>query len=1511
MPFETKTLLLAVSLFLFLILNAVGARAQTTDDHGNTFGSATPLSLGSSIAGRIDPGDDVDVFKLDLSGRSGTTDVWIYTAGELDTWGGLYDGSAATAFLGNDNSFIVGRSYNFHIRASLAPGTYYVGVFSADGMTTGDYTLHTEVVIDPGSSINSAKAFNLSTPTAGTIGFYGDTDYFKLDLTKATHLYIYALSVHGEQVVGFPVDVGDTFVPSNTHIGRNGFAVRDHFGPGTHYIKIFTLSSVTSHPVPYTIHAYEETDYPTFLEDCQTKTNALNNPQVSDSLYGCQWHLRNLTGEDINVEPVWAEGITGQGINIALVDDGMDFNHEDLRDNVNTSLNHDYTDIGSIFNPFRHHGTYMAGIIAARDNGIGVRGVAPRGTIFGYNYLAQPTIFSESDAMTRNSSVTAVSNNSWGIVNGPGLGHASSFWELAVVSGANSGYGGKGTFYAFAGGNGHQEGGHSNLNEYANHYAVTAVCGTNDIGSKSSFSALGANLWVCAPSGDLLAEGQNIVTTENYDRYIYGLSGTSASTAIVSGVAALMRQANPDLTWRDLKLILAASARKNDPTNTGWEDGSRKYGSTSAADRYHFNHEYGFGVVDAKAAVDTAKGWTNAPPLKSAGAGFTSSTTIPAPGPSGPTAATTELTLSTDIGFIEFVEINADFEHTSFRDMEIELVAPSGAISKLTVPFNTRTDEDDSLDFVRLDGEFRFGSARHLGENPNGKWQLRLSDHYPIYGGTLRSWSIEVYGHSGTPVDTTACATGGAVTNASSNPGLVSDCETLLDARDTLVGTGTSLDWSPNTPMTSWDGVTVEGTPARVTQISLQNRGLRGTIPAQLGSLTALRGLRLDTTPEVCQGNVCRDTLEHERNRLTGPIPPALGSLTRLEWLALTRNQLTGPIPTELRSLTRLSLLALGGNQLTGAVPSWLGSLNSLTELYLWDNQLNGTIPTELSNLTDLERLTLSNNLLSGQIPSQLGNLSNLQSLRLHDNQFTGTIPASLGNLSNLQYLSLSQNQLSGQIPTQLGSLNSLTDLYLWDNRLSGTIPASLSGLTNLQILSLSQNQLSGTIPTLLGNLSNLRVLYLWGNQLSGTIPASFGNLTDLQHLELNDNQLTGAIPTSLSRLANLESLFLRDNQLTGCILAGLRVVAENDLDELNLPYCDVVLRGLTIDPGSLTPSFDPYHTDYTAMASVTTVTLTPTSAHNATFEFLDVNDSAIADADANLAGHQITLAAQGVTTVKIRVISQDSAATYTYTIQISMVSASGVMATRSFSTPAVAAGGQLVVTIEANNFGSFGGVTETLPTGFSYVSSSLPVDLVVATGQEVRFTLFGESNFTYTVTASNTAGSYSFSGVLKDSTGIDYQVAGPSVITVGDAPSVAVSRVTPGVIPQIRINSPIPLTATFSEPVFGFTVGDITVTNGFAGNFVGSDGDSIYTFDVTPNAIGVVAVDIAADVALDADSKGNIAAIQLSLSIPYDDDHDGAISRDEVITAIGDYLFSGTLTRDQVIAIIGLYLFG
>ena len=801
-----------------------------SDDHSDYISVATSLSLGGSAAGRIDPGYDRDVFKLDLSGTSGTTDIWIYTAGDLDTRGWLYD-SNEDLLVFNDDSYIEGRETGFSLRRNLPRGVYYISVRSwltADGdLATGDYTLYAEAVTGPGNTTDTAAALNLDSPAPGMIDTASDADYFRLDLAESKNLVIHAQGLalidgnSGNFLPFEPLD-GPVFDNSGAEISVNvlpqelryrfevyrwGFRVEDAFDAGVYYIKVTTPADV-SFPVPYTIHAYEDTDYGNFIDDCEAATAALNKPEISDPLYGCQWHLRNQEqgGEDINVETVWAEGINGEGINIAVVDDGMYYAHEDLAANVSTTLNHNY-DTGShdIYSRYDHHGTAVAGIIAARGNGFGVRGVASMATIYGYNFLAdycqQCDDINTADAMSRNRVVTAVSNNSWGPRGGPWLGRANQLWESAVDSGIREGYDGKGVFYVFAGGNGgmgHREnpdgtpvGGHysnainrgddSNLDELANYYAATAVCAVNDGDTRSVYSEKGANLWVCAPSWDF--ERRGIVTTENVDRYRDDFSGTSAATPIVSGVAALLRQANPGLTWRDLKLILAASARKNDAANSGWEEGARKYGEDSDTDRYHFNHEYGFGMVDAKAAVDLAKGWVNVPSLRSASASSTSAVTIPPPHSDGtPQTVTTTLTLNTGIRFTEFVEINTDFDHTSFRDMDIELVSPSGAVSKLAAPFNTRyyytddicRDGEPCTYYVRLDGEFRFGSARHLGEDPNGVWTLRLTDHYPVLGGTLRSWNVKVYGHvsrPGAPAITTPVTAGdGSLTVAWNAP---------------------------------------------------------------------------------------------------------------------------------------------------------------------------------------------------------------------------------------------------------------------------------------------------------------------------------------------------------------------------------------------------------------------------------------------------------------------------------------------------------------------------------------------------------------------------------------------------------------------------------------------------------------------------------------------------------------------------------------------------------------------
>ena len=182
----------------------------------------------------------------------------------------------------------------------------------------------------------------------------------------------------------------------------------------------------------------------------------------------------------------------------------MHFAHEDLKENVDTALNHDYTpETPSIYARNNNHGTAVSGLIAARDNDLGVRGVAPRATIYGYNLLDKRTDINEADAMTRNRVETVVSSNSWGerddivVFEGP-----ARVWEMAIETGVNEGSDGKGIVYVWAGGNGAEIGDNSNYDGYANYYAVTAVCAVNDRGIRSFYSEQGANLWVCAPSND-------------------------------------------------------------------------------------------------------------------------------------------------------------------------------------------------------------------------------------------------------------------------------------------------------------------------------------------------------------------------------------------------------------------------------------------------------------------------------------------------------------------------------------------------------------------------------------------------------------------------------------------------------------------------------------------------------------------------------------------------------------------------------------------------------------------------------------------------------------------------------------------------------------------------------------------------------------------------------------------------------------------------------------------------
>jgi hypothetical protein len=150
----------------------------------------------------------------------------------------------------------------------------------------------------------------------------------------------------------------------------------------------------------------------------------------------------------------------------------------------------------------------------------------------------------------------------------------------------------------------------------------------------------------------------------------------------------------------------------------------------------------------------------------------------------------------------------------------------------------------------------------------------------------------------------------------------------------------------------------------------------------------------------------------------------------------------------------------LNNQGLAGQIPSALGDLSYLTQLSLTRLSLHGTIPSSFGELSSLTHLYLFNNQLSGEIPSTLGNLFSLEYLYLSSYQLSGEIPASLGNLFSLKYFILSSNQLNGSIPSTLGNLSSLTQLYLDDNQLSGQVPSSLEDLPNLNYCGMLPNDI-------------------------------------------------------------------------------------------------------------------------------------------------------------------------------------------------------------------------------------------------------------------------------------------------------------------------------------------------------------------------------------------------------------------------------------------------------------------
>ena len=166
-----------------------------------------------------------------------------------------------------------------------------------------------------------------------------DTDFFSITLSETTHVIVWAANESSERIKlgGTLLDSSGNPVTANLRERglqplQMGFYLRDTLAAGTHHLKV--VGNPRPNDVrtgPYVIWAEEDTTYGGFLDDCDAITSS-----YSDPLFGCQWHLDNTgqgqgtSGEDINVTPVWADGNMGEGIVVAVLDDGVDPDHEDL-----------------------------------------------------------------------------------------------------------------------------------------------------------------------------------------------------------------------------------------------------------------------------------------------------------------------------------------------------------------------------------------------------------------------------------------------------------------------------------------------------------------------------------------------------------------------------------------------------------------------------------------------------------------------------------------------------------------------------------------------------------------------------------------------------------------------------------------------------------------------------------------------------------------------------------------------------------------------------------------------------------------------------------------------------------------------------------------------------------------------------------------------------------------------------------------------------------------------------
>lgn len=483
----------------------------------------------------------------------------------------------------------------------------------------------------------------------------------------------------------------------------------------------------------------------------------------SDPLLASQWHLFDIgrlgasTVDSLSgLERIWAD-YTGAGVRVGVWDDGIEKTHWDLSANYDAALH--VTVSGTLNSGLptssdAGHGTAVAGLIAADDNGRGGVGVAFDAR------LTAVRIFGGADDINTfwNRYLLTLDNLSKFDVTNHSYGSVPDFYVYGDVAKFEAslrlGRDGLGTINVKSAGNSNIDQGGVALDASRATINVAAIDGS---GQAASYSSYGAHVLVSAPAAAVTTDRRG--TSAGYDGleagdYTNRFGGTSAAAPVTAGVAALMLEANSGLGWRDVQNILAHSAVGTGSLVSGVKTNENGVWAYNGAKTWnggglHYSNDYGYGMVNAHAAVRMAEVWTvlnggaatSANEAKAATGTLTVGRAIPDKG-----TLTYSFTVGPNVD-LEHVALTVSFLHPDMKSLRMTLISPEGTeIVFYNGSSGMRATAANGLSYT-------FGLEGFRGEGSAGTWKLLVTDTVTGESGTLRSVGFTGYGSAGTAND--------------------------------------------------------------------------------------------------------------------------------------------------------------------------------------------------------------------------------------------------------------------------------------------------------------------------------------------------------------------------------------------------------------------------------------------------------------------------------------------------------------------------------------------------------------------------------------------------------------------------------------------------------------------------------------------------------------------------------------------------------------------------------------